>query len=99
MCLNADIDRQFEFVQQTWVSSPKFHGLRSEVDPITGQGIHKDLAGDIYLAGEVKDNLEFTIQAEGQEIPIKGLKSFVTMRGGGYFFLPSRDALRFMSRE
>ena len=99
MCLNADIDRQFEFVQQTWVSSPKFHGLRNEVDPITAQGIHKDLAGDMSLAGEAKDNLEFTIQAEGQGIPIKGLKSFVTMRGGGYFFLPSRDALRFMSRE
>ena len=98
MCLNADIDRQFEFIQQTWVASPKFHGLRKEVDPITAQGIHKDLAGDEDSLKGIKDNLQFTIQAPGQEIPLKGLKSFVTMKGGGYFFLPSRDALRFLSR-
>lgn len=98
MCLNADIDRQFEFVQQTWVASSKFHGLRKEVDPITAQGIHKDLAGDDMALSGIKDNLQFTIQAPGQEIPIKGLKSFVTMKGGGYFFMPGRDALRFLSR-
>jgi len=84
-------------VQQTWVGSAKFHGLRDEIDPITGQGIHTDLARrggpDI-----TKDNLRFTIQASGQEIPITGLRSFVNMRGGGYFFLPGRDALRFLSR-
>ncbi|MEP3889385.1 MAG: cytochrome P450 [Hellea sp.] len=97
MCLNADIDRQFEFVQQTWVASSKFHGLRKEVDPITAQGIHKDLASDKTTVSGVKDNLQFTIQAPGQEIPITGLKSFVTMKGGGYFFMPGRDALRFLS--
>jgi len=32
MCLNADIDRQFEFVQQTWLASPSFHGLVGEQD-------------------------------------------------------------------
>ena len=98
MCLNADIDRQFEFVQQTWVASSKFHGLRKEVDPITAQGIHKDLASEEDAFSGIKDNLQFTIQAPGQEIPIKGLKSFVTMKGGGYFFMPGRDALRFLSR-
>jgi hypothetical protein len=34
MCLNADIERQFEFIQQTWLRAPSFHGLRSEVDPV-----------------------------------------------------------------
>jgi len=38
MCLNADIDRQFEFVQQTWLASPSFHGLVGEQDPVTGDG-------------------------------------------------------------
>ena len=30
---------------------------------------------------------------------LKGLASFVTVRGGGYFFLPSRSALRFLARR
>ncbi|MFX5660650.1 hypothetical protein ABTE05_20005, partial [Acinetobacter baumannii] len=33
MCLNADIERQFEFGQQTWLAAPGFHGLESERDP------------------------------------------------------------------
>src|SRR5690606_35914695 len=38
MCLNADIERQFEFVQQTWLMGPNFHGLENETDPTLGQG-------------------------------------------------------------
>jgi deferrochelatase/peroxidase EfeB len=38
MCLNADIDRQFEFVQKTWLLNPNLHGLDGEVDPLLGQG-------------------------------------------------------------
>ena len=38
MCLNADIERQFEFVQQTWLRSPSFHGLTGERDPLLGAG-------------------------------------------------------------
>lgn len=36
MCLNGDIERQFEFVQQTWLGSETFHGLSGERDPLTG---------------------------------------------------------------
>ncbi len=35
-CLCADLERQFEFVQQTWIGSSSFHGLTGEVDPIIG---------------------------------------------------------------
>ena len=38
MCLNSDIERQFEFVQQTWVLGRSFNGLKDEVDPIIGRG-------------------------------------------------------------
>jgi len=31
ICLNSDIERQFEFVQQTWINSPVFSGLYDEV--------------------------------------------------------------------
>ena len=38
MCLNGDLERQFEFIQQTWVNSQFFHGLAGEVDAIVGRG-------------------------------------------------------------
>jgi hypothetical protein len=38
MCLNGDIERQFEFVQQTWIQSTSFHGLSQERDPVVGGG-------------------------------------------------------------
>lgn len=34
----ADIERQFEFVQQRWLLGRSFHGLPGEVDPLLGQG-------------------------------------------------------------
>jgi Dyp-type peroxidase family len=39
MCLNSNISRQFEFVHQTWVNSPKFGDLFDEPDPLlTSEG-------------------------------------------------------------
>ena len=36
LCLNTDIDRQFEFVQQTWLLNSGFATLFEEVDPLVG---------------------------------------------------------------
>ncbi len=36
MCLNTDIGRQFEFVQQTWMLNPNFAFLYDETDPLIG---------------------------------------------------------------
>jgi deferrochelatase/peroxidase EfeB len=36
MCLNTDIERQFEFVQQTWLLNSSFATLFQEVDPLVG---------------------------------------------------------------
>ena len=36
MCLNTDIARQFEFVQQTWILNRNFAILYDEVDPLVG---------------------------------------------------------------
>jgi Dyp-type peroxidase family len=38
ICLCASIERQFEFVQHTWVNSPKFDGLYDDPDPLLGGG-------------------------------------------------------------
>lgn len=36
MCLNTDIARQFEFVQQTWLLNSSFSTLFGETDPLVG---------------------------------------------------------------
>ena len=38
-----------------------------------------------------------TIPTSVGPIEVKNLNSFVTVQGGGYFFLPSRATLRFLS--
>ncbi|RUM99557.1 cytochrome P450 [Pseudaminobacter arsenicus] len=81
ICLNADIERQYEFMQQTWVSSGSFHGLPQEKDPTIG-----------YQNGSGR----FSIPTHDGAVILSGLPSFVTTRGGGYFFMPSRSALRYM---
>jgi deferrochelatase/peroxidase EfeB len=86
MCLNADIERQFEFIQRTWLLNPNLHGLENEVDPILGHGFrHVTIptpTGPVLLRGiEKKD------------------QTFVTVKGGGYFFLPGRDVLRFLATK
>jgi Dyp-type peroxidase family len=81
-CLNADFERQFEFVQQTWMNNPRFHGLSGELDPLSsanGQGT-------------------FTIPTEHCPIKLTGLSDFVTVRGGGYFFMPGRRTLEYLSK-
>ena len=90
MLLTIKVDRQFEFLQQTWLSSPKFQGLRNEVDPIVGQGINPALIGKGQRPG-------FSIQTKNGDIQIEDFQSFVSMKGGGYFFLPGRDAIAFFA--
>ncbi|MDZ7782970.1 MAG: cytochrome P450 [Halioglobus sp.] len=82
MCLNADIERQFEFIQQTWLSSPNFHGLRNEPDPI---------------AAYVPDGSRLTIPHQNGPLELCNIQSFVTVKNGGYFFMPGKTALMFLA--
>jgi hypothetical protein len=34
VAINADIGRQFELIQQSWINNSKFNGLQDEKDPI-----------------------------------------------------------------
>lgn len=38
LCLNANIARQFEFVNHTWLNNPKFDGLYDDADPFFAPG-------------------------------------------------------------
>lgn len=82
MCFNADLDRQFEFIQQTWAMAPQFHGLENEVDAILGRG---------------KTMGRLTIPTANGPLQVKGLADVVRVRGGGYFFVPSKSALDYLS--
>ncbi|MEX2401099.1 MAG: hypothetical protein WD423_10035 [Rhodothermales bacterium] len=83
ICLNADLSRQFEFVQQTWVNNAKFGGLYTDADPLLGNHDASDTT--------------FTMQREPVRERITGMKRFVEVRGGAYFFLPGLRALRYLA--
>lgn len=86
-CFNANISKQFEFIQYTWANSPKFKRLYDDPDPIIG-------VRECPATG-VKQN--FTIPQKTVNRVIPNLQSFVTVKGGAYFFFPSITALRFLS--
>ena len=46
MCINTDIERQFEFIQQNWMLNHHFASLFGEVDPLVGR------RGPMTLAAE-----------------------------------------------
>jgi deferrochelatase/peroxidase EfeB len=89
LCLNANIGRQFEFIQSSWITSTKFNGLSGESDPLLGNREP--------ISGCPANN--FTIPAaSGLRQQLTGLPRFTTVRGGAYFFLPGLRALRYLAR-
>jgi len=89
ICLNANIERQFEFVQNAWIMGTKFDGLSLESDPLLGN--RRPLPN-----GLPTDN--FSLQQEnGARRRITGMPQFVTVRGGAYFFMPGIRALRYLA--
>ena len=90
ICLCADIVRQFEFVQNAWMASGRFDGLTGEADPLLGNRAP--------MSGAATDG--FTIQtATGVSEHHANLPQFVTVKGGGYFFMPGLKALRFIANQ
>lgn len=89
ICLNANITRQFEFIQNAWMASTKFSGLIGESDPLLGNRL--PLPGCPVTS-------DFTLQRDGAlRRRVTGLPRFVTVRGGGYFFLPGLRALHYIA--
>jgi Dyp-type peroxidase family len=77
VCLNSEIERQFEFVQHTWLLNPMFGMGYTESDPLLGA------------------RCPYSIPSK----PVRQqptLETFITPVGGGYFFLPSVSALRYL---
>ena len=89
IAINTDIKRQFEFIQQTWLNNSKFGDLYNERDPIVGSN----------LESQVQKGHEHYITLPSHSIRkrYKDFPRIVTAKGGGYFFLPSIPALRFLA--
>jgi putative iron-dependent peroxidase len=82
---NADLERQFEFVQQRWARNPSFVDLHAD-DPLVGSSDPNTFPKALSLPG----------LPSGKEV---SLASFTTTLGGGYFFLPGLAALKFILSE
>lgn len=90
ICLNGNISRQFEFVQNAWLMNSKFNGMTGESDPLLGNR-------EPFADGSGTDAF-FLPKAAGLSSRISGLPQFITVRGGAYFFLPGLRALRYFVR-
>jgi Dyp-type peroxidase family len=80
--VGADIRRQFEFVQATWLNDGEFIGAGAQGDAVAGARVNPG---------------EFTIPKRPVRQRIPGLSQFVTTRGGEYCFMPGLKALRWLA--
>lgn len=83
ICLNTDISKQFEFIQNVWINNPVFADLYNDRDPIISS----------------TENNDFTCQANPIRRKYKGIPQFTWVTGGGYFFLPGICALKFIANS
>jgi Dyp-type peroxidase family len=86
LAVAASLSRQFEFVQQQWVNYGNDFGLGEDRDPIIG---NNQGSGRFVIPGDIRKHEEPFV--------CSGLPSFVTVKGGDYFFIPSLTALRLLA--
>lgn len=89
ICIAANILRQFEFVQNSWVMSTKFDAMSEESDPLLG---NRGTIDGCPFTDCFSLPQESTVRTRIMNVP-----QFVTVRGGAYFFLPSLSALRYLA--
>ncbi|MGL1889231.1 MAG: hypothetical protein OCD76_22145 [Reichenbachiella sp.] len=88
MTIQANIKRQFEFVQQQWVNYGNDFKLANDKDVLLGN--HHDGQGRAVIQGDPKTG----------KCPhfLNEMPRFVDTRGGDYFFIPSLTALRLLAK-
>jgi len=87
MALCANLRRQFEFVQESWLNDPKLFGLTHERDPLVGYG---------PLLESADGRETFSVQAGAVRRRCQ-LERFVTVRGGAYLFMPGVRGLSYLA--
>jgi deferrochelatase/peroxidase EfeB len=95
ICLNANIARQFEFVQGAWLANAKFAALTGEQDPLLG---NREPFPAPPLSESPQRTDSFTRPgAEPAHRRAIGVPQFVTVKGGAYFFMPGLSALKWIA--
>jgi deferrochelatase/peroxidase EfeB len=89
MILNADLSRQYEFVQQQWINFGNDFRLANDQDPLLGNhGTNKNCRaqGLMVIEGDKRTNTPPYF--------CSNMPTVVETRGGDYFFVPSMTCLR-----
>lgn len=81
IALNADLERQFEFVQQRWLGNRSFGDVADSDEPFS----------------QIQPPHSFSTQALPIGQRHEGLNRYVQPIGGGYFLLPGLAALQFIA--
>jgi hypothetical protein len=92
MIINADLSRQFEFLQQQWMQYGNDLRLSNDKDPLLGnQGVNKDGrgAGSMVIEGDAATG--------NPPYFCDRIPTLVETRGGDYFFVPSMTCLRMIA--
>jgi Dyp-type peroxidase family len=90
MAVGASLRRQFEFVQNLWLTNTAFNGLHGQDDPLVGPRARGYFPDGVHTT-------PFDLPGFPARRTVHGLPRFVAPRGGEYFFLPSRSVLTFLS--
>jgi deferrochelatase/peroxidase EfeB len=107
--INANIQQQFEFIQQAWSNNRHFNGMFESKDPLTGNHEEPQPKQERLEEKNAEKFAEQSVDAERlhtdtMTIPaapyrqrLTGMSRFVNVRGGAYLFIPSLRALTYMS--
>ncbi len=89
MMLNADIARQFEFVQQQWINYGNDFRASNDKEIILGNH-----------CPEQPSKAVIQVDPAGDQPPyfVRNIPRLVETRGGEYFFVPSMTALRMIAK-
>ncbi len=89
MVINADIERQFEFVQQQWINYANDFKEGNDKEALLGN--HNDQCPSKVVLQVVKNS-------EKPPHFVTNIPRLVETRGGDYFFIPSMTALKLIAK-
>jgi deferrochelatase/peroxidase EfeB len=89
MMLNADISRQFEFVQQQWINYGNDFRAANDKEIILGNHCSEQPSKAVIQADPNGDQPPYFV---------RNIPRLVETRGGDYFFVPSMTALRMIAK-
>lgn len=94
MALCADIERQFEFIQRIWLDA--IRRLTRDANPLLGRRNSEARERAADDAAPRTRAHRYMIPTAAAPVEVRGLESCGSLRGGGYFSLPSRTSVQYL---